>query len=108
MDQLSGYGHRVKHGHSIEYLPEIFSEFGLSGLYDAVTHWLRDMTSPHGVPLPFANELRTLLNQNFKFASEWLSINVGDLLGGGFSIAHSYVMYGMIHSLVAQKSCCRC
>lgn len=101
MDAAAGYGHRIVHGHSLEYLPQIFEKYGFSGIGDAFTHWLRDLSSPHGVPLPFANEIRDFFGMNFKEATQWLSLNIGDLIGGGLSVFHSYSSFKVLKIAVA-------
>ncbi len=50
MDQVSGKGHRLKHGHSIEYLPEIIERFGVKGVPAYTMHLLQDFTTTDGIP----------------------------------------------------------
>ncbi len=51
MDSVSGIGHRVKHGHDLTFLPEIYNKFGIDGVSGYFSHIIKDLMSPHGVPL---------------------------------------------------------
>ena len=89
MDSVSGVGHRIKHGHDLSYLPEIFNKFGISGVADYFAHIARDFMSPHGVPIPFAENLKRAFGFNYKQSIDWLSFNIGTFISGGVSIIHS-------------------
>lgn len=58
MDAVWGVGHRIKHGHSFGDLPKVFEQFGWSGVKDFFEHMGRDFCTPHGLPIPFADEIR--------------------------------------------------
>jgi hypothetical protein len=90
MDAAVGMGHRIAHGHGLENVPEIFRRFGLEGIMDYCSHGLRDAMSPHGMPLPFAEEIASYLGMSTGEAINWLTVNVGDVLAGGLSLAHSW------------------
>jgi len=98
MDAAAGYGHRIAHGHSAEFLPEIYEKFGFSGLVDASTHWLRDLCTPHGVPIPFAKNVAAYFDIAPKTSIEWLCLNVGDVFSGALSALHT------THNIYALKS----
>jgi hypothetical protein len=89
MDAVSGFGHRIVHGHSLDNLPVIYEKLGLSGVGDYFVHGLRDVMSPHGMPIPFAKQIQDSTGLSDGRAIDLLSPNIGDLLSGGFSVAHS-------------------
>lgn len=103
MDSAAGYGHRIVHGHSLEFLPAIFSEFGISGVFDSFIHWCRDLSTVHGVPIPFANSLREMFGLSYKSTIEWMCLNIGDLIGGSLALVHTYNSFGLLSSAVAAK-----
>ncbi len=96
MDAAAGMGHRLVHGHSLDHLPVIFEKFGLKGVGDYMIHGLRDLMSPHGMPLPYAKELAETLQLSTKDSINWLCLNVGDLLSGGVSVGHSIYLTKLI------------
>ncbi len=51
MDTAIGVGHRLKFGHSIEYLPQIIENFGLEGVPAYFLHLLQDFTTVDGIPI---------------------------------------------------------
>ncbi len=51
MDSVAGKHHRLKAGHSIEYLPQIVEKFGLEGIPAYTMHLLQDFTTIDGIPL---------------------------------------------------------
>ena len=44
-------GHRLKFGHSIEFLPEVVERFGYEGVPGFVLHLLQDFTTTSGIPV---------------------------------------------------------
>lgn len=100
MDTAKGLGHRVEFGHSLDHLPTIFDRFGISGIVDYFGHGMRDAMSPHGMPIPFAKEIRDTLGLRPMTAVDWLSLNIGDVLSGGLSVAHSYQSFGVMRDAV--------
>lgn len=101
MDAASGWGHRVEHGHSLDHLPVIYEKYGLNGLGDYVTHGVRDLMSPHGMPMPFAKELANTLNLSTQDAINWLCLNIGEVLSGGISVAHSIYLTNTLRNAMA-------
>jgi hypothetical protein len=102
MDSVSGMGHRLAHGHDISYLPEIYSKYGLKGVKDFFAHMTLDVMSPHGVPIfPGAKKFGSLIGLNTKQSTDWLCVNIGDLIGGGLSVFHSAIT---IKSLIGAKA----
>lgn len=93
MDSATGLGHRIQFGHSLDYVPEIYRRFGVTGLSDYLTHGLRDFMSPHGMPIPFAREVETLLGLTRSQSINWLCLNIGEVLAGSVSLAHSYQLF---------------
>ena len=104
MDTAKGMGHRIVHGHDLSYLPEIFSEHGVSGVGDYFAHLGKDIMRPHGVPIPFANEIKNGLGLSTATSIDWLALNIGDVFAGGFSVWHSYENYNLLSSGVVSKS----
>lgn len=51
MDSVSGVGHRLKFGHSIEYLPQIIEKFGIEGIPAYFGHLAQDFTTVDGIPI---------------------------------------------------------
>lgn len=51
MDTAVGSGHRLKFGHSIEYLPQIVERFGIEGVPAYFAHLLQDFTTVAGIPI---------------------------------------------------------
>ena len=65
MDSVKGGAHRLKFGHSIEYLPNIIQEFGVKkGVPGFYAHLLQDFGSPAGIPvLPYSWNVKGYLSQ---------------------------------------------
>ncbi len=89
MDAVRGRGHRIVFGHDISYLPEIFDKFGLGGVKQYFVHFSKDVMSPDGIPLPFAHEIQQALGLSHGQAINWLCLNIGDIVAGGFSVWHT-------------------
>ena len=89
MDAVRGRGHRIVFGHDISYLPEIFDKFGLGGVKQYFVHLSKDVMSPDGIPLPFAHEIQQALGLSHGQAINWLCLNIGDIVAGGFSVWHT-------------------
>lgn len=100
MDAAKGVGHRVVHGHSPDNIKVILDNFGWEGLVDYFNHLSRDLMSPHGIPIPFAKEVAEGLGLRPLQAVEWLCLNLGDVLSGGLSIAHSIQIFAKVQSSV--------
>lgn len=100
MDAAKGVGHRVVHGHSLDNVPLIVDKFGWIGLFDYFAHSLRDVMSPHGMPIPFAREISASLGLRPLQAVDWLCLNIGELFSGGMSIAHSVKLFNVMQLAV--------
>ena len=96
MDHAVGRGHRIIHGHDLSYLPEIYNKFGLEGVGDFFAHNTRDVMSPDGLPLPFANEIKSTLGLSTKQSIDWLCLNIADVLTGALSVAHSVYIFNQL------------
>jgi hypothetical protein len=51
MDSVAGSGHRLKYGHSVDFLPEIVEQFGIEGVPAFFCHLLQDFTTVDGLPV---------------------------------------------------------
>jgi len=84
MDSQSGRGHRLKFGHSIEYLPRIIEKFGIEGVPVYFAHLIQDFATKDGIPiLPNAWELKKWLQikgLSAKAATGALSISFSKVL----------------------------
>ncbi len=96
MDSISGVGHRIKHGHSLGDLSEVFDQFGLDGVLDYFNHLGKDLCSPHGIPLPFLNEIRQVFDVKVLDSIEWGCINAGDILPSGLSLVGMFKTFNRI------------
>ncbi len=85
MDSVVGKGHRLKFGHSIDYLPKIVEEFGIEGVPAYFMHLLQDFTTIDGVPIvPNAWNVKQALevaNMPKKVATGLVSISFSSTLG---------------------------
>jgi hypothetical protein len=85
MDTAVGAGHRLKFGHSIEYLPQIVEKFGSEGVPAYFMHLLQDFTTVDGLPiLPKAWDVKEkvqLAGVPKKVATGIVSISFSSTLG---------------------------
>lgn len=51
MDSVAGSGHRLKYGHSVDFLPDIVEQFGMEGVPAFFCHLLQDFTTVDGLPV---------------------------------------------------------
>jgi hypothetical protein len=51
IDSVTGKNHRLKWGHSIEFLPTLVKEFGWKAVPGYVVHLAQDLTTVAGIPL---------------------------------------------------------
>lgn len=93
MDSIRGRGHRVVFGHDLTTISEIYEKFGLGGIADYFKHIAKDIMSPDGIPVPFAKEIKGALGLSTKNSIDWFCFNIGDVLSGGLSIFHSWMLY---------------
>jgi hypothetical protein len=62
MDSVSGSGHRLKFGHSIDYLPQIIEKFGAEGIPAYFMHLAQDYTTVSGIPVvPYSWEIKNII-----------------------------------------------
>lgn len=84
MDSAAGSGHRLKFGHSIEYLPQIVEKFGIEGVPAFFMHLLQDSTTVDGIPIgPKAWDIKTILEKasvSKKAATGLVSISFSNIL----------------------------
>lgn len=85
MDSVSGIGHRLKFGHSIDFLPHIVEEFGIDGVPAFFMHLVQDATTLHGIPIiPRSWDVKDFLqskNVPCKMATGLVSISFTSILG---------------------------
>jgi hypothetical protein len=85
MDTAVGAGHRLKFGHSIEYLPQIIEKFGVEGVPAFFMHLLQDFTTTAGIPtVPHAGDVTKILHSASvpkKVATGLVSISFASTLG---------------------------
>ncbi|MFN8411644.1 MAG: hypothetical protein U0Z26_04580 [Anaerolineales bacterium] len=85
MDTAVGVGHRLKFGHSIEYLPQIVEKFGSESVPAYFMHLLQDFTTVDGLPIvPRAWDLKDAIqaaNISKKLATGLVSISFSSTLG---------------------------
>lgn len=85
MDTAAGVGHRLKSGHSIEYLPQIVERFGSEGVPAFFMHLLQDFTTVDGLPIvPGAWDVKDtiqLAGVSKKVATGIVSISFSSTLG---------------------------
>jgi hypothetical protein len=84
MDSAVGVGHRLKLGHSIDYLPQIVEKFGSEGVPAYFMHLLQDFTTVAGIPtIPHAWDIKETLqlaNVPRKIATGLVSISFSSTL----------------------------
>jgi len=86
MDSVGGSGHRLKYGHSVDFLPEIVEQFGIEGVPAFFCHLLQDFTTVEGVPvLPNAWTIKqnlAIAGISPKTATALVSLSASNLLAG--------------------------
>lgn len=85
MDSSRGKYHRLKFGHSIDYLPQIVERFGVNGIPAFFMHLVQDCATMDGIPIvPKAWEVKEALELAAipkKVAVGLVSLNYSNLLG---------------------------
>lgn len=89
-DHMGTWWHRVKHGHDICDVGLVYKKFGAEGVLQFPFELGKDCLIPHGIPLPGVQSLHLKGYVNAKTATEWLSFNVGDVLGGCIAIYSTF------------------
>jgi hypothetical protein len=86
MDSVSGSGHRLKYGHSLEVVPEIVERFGYEGIPAYICHLAQDFTSVAGLPiLPNAWTMKqnlVIAGIGPKTATSLVSLSASNVLAG--------------------------
>ncbi len=86
MDSVAGSGHRLKYGHSVDFLPEIVEQFGIEGVPAFFCHLLQDFTTVDGLPvLPNAWGIKQSIEIaaiSPKTATALVSLSASSLLSG--------------------------
>ncbi len=83
MDSVVGRGHRLRFGHSIDFLPQIVEKFGIEGVPAFAMHLLQDASTIDGIPIvPNAWEIKEKLEVGLsvKAATGLVSTNYSNLL----------------------------
>jgi hypothetical protein len=85
MDYAVGVGHRLKFGHSFEYLPQVVEIFGVEGVPAFFMHLLQDFSTVDGLPIvPRAWDVKGILlsaGVSKKVATGLVSSSFTSLLG---------------------------
>jgi hypothetical protein len=85
LDSVVGRGHRLKFGHSIEYLPQVVEKFGNESVPAFFMHLLQDFTTVDGLPIvPRAWDIKNALQLAHvprKIATGLVSISFSSTLG---------------------------
>ncbi len=97
MDSASSSGHRLRFGHSIEYLPQIVQEHGIEAVPAFFIHLLQDFTTPAGIPIvPHSWEAKDIL-QSYglppRTATNLVSLNFSRLLADLAGPAKAKILY---------------
>lgn len=79
MDSASGMGHRIEEGHDMQGLIEAYELQGIEGIGLWLEHMAKDFTSPHGIPLPFAEAIQEATGMEMDEAIDWLTLNAADI-----------------------------
>lgn len=95
MDSVRGSGHRLKFGHSIEYLPQVIEKFGIEAVPAFIMHLLQDFMTGDGIPIvPRAWDVKKTLELAFvpkKIATGLVSI--------GFHVLGALAIVGLVSEL---------
>ena len=98
MDTIDGHAggwyHRVKHGHDpLANMGEVYDRFGIEGVVKYPFELLKDVITPHGIPLPGTQFLVQNGYISAKTATEWFSINAGDMFAAGISVYFTHKLW---------------
>lgn len=85
------WAHRVWFGHDpLANLPAFIDKFGVSALPEWGVQLFKDSLTKAGIPLPGTQWLVQSGLVGDRFATAWLSMNIGEALSGGLSILGTY------------------
>jgi hypothetical protein len=104
MDSSRGKYHRLKFGHSIDYLPQIVERFGVKGVPAFFMHLAQDCATVDGIPIvPNAWEMKRTLELATvpkKVAVGLISLNYSALLGALSVVTFVNEVWGFGEALV--------
>lgn len=82
---FQGRDHRLKYGHSVEYLPDLVARFGPSAIPAYAVHLAQDVTTIRGIPLiPFARLAKVGLQRvgvRRAIATTCVTANLASIIG---------------------------
>lgn len=97
IDTAVGVGHRLKFGHSVEYLPQVVENFGVEGIPAYFAHLAQDFTTVDGIPIvPDAWDVKQWLQVQGlspKVATGLVSISFSGVLGALAVMALVYQLW---------------
>jgi hypothetical protein len=91
MDSVAGSGHRLKFGHTVDFLPRIYERFGIEGVPAFFLHLLQDFFTQAGLPLlPNAWDIKRYLEDaglTATTAARCVSLGASNVLAGAMIAA---------------------
>lgn len=91
---VRGPYHRVMHGHDpLMNSTKVYKRFGIKGLRQYPHELAKDFVTPNGLPMPGVEKLVKERIVPPRFATHWLSLNLVDVLTGGFAWYGTYRLY---------------
>jgi tetratricopeptide (TPR) repeat protein len=91
MDSVAGSGHRLKFGHTVDFLPRIYERFGIEGVPAFFLHLLQDFFTPDGLPLlPNAWAIKrhlAIAGLAPKMTTALVSLSASNVLAGAMIVA---------------------
>lgn len=103
MDAAVGIGHRLKAGHDVQTLVELFAEDDLAGAETWFRHMLADFMSPDGIPVPGASYLYRFMEETVGVSErvfvDWTCVSATDVLAGGVTL----LLLARMHKLATEQ-----
>ena len=91
------WAHRVWFGHDpAANIAGVIDRFGIGAIPDYALQLLKDSMTKAGIPLPGVQWLVQGGLVSDRFATAWLSLNIGEALSGGLSILGTYRLYRQV------------
>ena len=91
---VGGWYHRVRHGHDpLANMGEVYDKFGIEGVVKYPFELLKDVITPHGIPIPGTQFLVQGGHVSAKTATEWFSMNVGNIFAAGVSVYFTHKLW---------------
>lgn len=88
------WAHRVWFGHDpLANIAGVIDKFGVSSLPEWFGQLFKDSLTKAGIPLPGTQWLVQSGLVGDRFATAWMSMNIGEALSGGLSILGTYRLY---------------